>query len=216
MDRASAHRPASEHREPRQYRRAFGIAVALVCGLSSSLMAACATTPTGPGRSQAVAVIAARDSVDVRPTRALPRHQPRKNAQHHWSPSLKPPRPGAKQRPELPVQLASSGAVRKNTGHDAGGLPTGPDGLRAAGGSLRAAIAKRARQLGPCFLRARGVLKLHLTIGATGRVGRISTRGTAPASVVRCVRRRALRWTFGKLPSSVGHQLTLRSMGEAQ
>jgi len=137
--------------------------------------------------------------------------------QHRWADHLTPPRPGAKQ-PRLGrgVELASSYGAGTGSwrGYDRSGL--GREGLRPAAGALRAAITKRARRLAPCFQRARGVVRLHLIIHETGRVGRIDTPGTAPPSVRHCVRQHVRRWFFGPLIRSVQHRLTLRSMGEAQ
>lgn len=126
---------------------------------------------------------------------------------------VRPPVGGASAQP---VQLAASRSFLRQVGSWQAPSALSNRSLRPAGTSVRSRVARRARRLAPCFTGARGVVHLELLIRPSGQVGRVRTPGTASASVRRCVRQRARRWTFGPLPQTVRHRLTLRALGEEQ
>jgi hypothetical protein len=133
-----------------------------------------------------------------------------------WTDRLTPPLLGAERlRAGRPVRLASARPFLTRAGLRFVAPAPARRGILRADGSLRALIAQRARRLAPCFVRARGVVHLRLTIGSTGRIGRLWARGTASGAVRRCVTQRVRRWSFGPQTHRVEHRLTLRAMGEA-
>lgn len=184
----------------------LAVVSALLIGLGIVALGGCTTVWAGDrtGRSSG------------HPHRICPAPRPsdRSVAADHDPWDMRLSRPPAAGESGQPVQLAAS---RPFLTHSGVVVPGGSRrSLRPAGTSVRALVAKRARRLAPCFTQARGVVHLELLIRPSGRVGRISTPGTAPASVRRCVRLRARQWTFGPLPRTVRHRLTLRALGEAR